>query len=102
MLFRRGRFTDLVERQLDLFERERAGLLSDCEAALRAYDSAASDEAEERYGDFLDLVDTGRDELVALRDAYADTLDEEAAEEYADVFNGRARRRLPRFSLELE
>ena len=92
----------MVERQLDLFEREHAGLARDCEAAFLAYRDAASDEAEERYGDFLDLVDTARDELVALRDAYADTLDEEAAEEYADVFNDRARKRLPRFSLELD
>ena len=102
MPFRRGRFVDLVERQLDLFERENAGLLRDCEAALRAYNEAGSDEAEERYGDFLDLVDTGRDELVEIRDTYARTLGEDAAEEYAAVFNEIARKRLPRFGLELE
>ena len=102
MLFRRGRFTDLVERQLDLFERERAGLLSDCEAALRAYDSAASDEAEERYGDFLDLVETGQDELTEIRETYARTLDEGTADEYREVFNRLVRKRLPRFALELD
>jgi hypothetical protein len=99
---RRGRFVDLVERQLALFERERAGLIRDCEAALRAYNDADRDEAEERYGDFLDLVDTGQDELVEIRENYAETLDGEAAEEYRDIFNGLVRKRLPRFALELD
>jgi hypothetical protein len=96
------RFVDLVERQLGLFAGEHAGLLGDVEAALRAYDGAPRDEAEERYGDFLDLVETGTDELIALRDNYASSLDEEAAEEYRSVFNDHVRRRLPRFGLELD
>jgi hypothetical protein len=100
--FRRGRFVDLVERQLDLFVSERAGLIRDTEAALRAYDSAERDEAEERYGDYVDLVDTGQEELVEIRDAYARTLDEDTAEEYRDAFNRLARKRLPRFGLELD
>ena len=99
---RRRRFADVVERQLDLFESEHAGLIRDCEAALRAYTEAESDEAEERYGDFVDLVDTGRGELVSLRDAYVQTLDEDAAGEYVYVFNARVRKRLPRFGLELD
>jgi hypothetical protein len=99
---RRRRFADVVERQLDLFESDHAGLLRDCEAALRAYTEAESDEAEERYGDFVDLVDTGRAELVSLRDTYAQTLDEDVAAEYVYVFNARVRKRLPRFALELE
>ena len=102
MPFRRGRFVDLVERQLDLFERDHAGLIGDAEAALRAYDGAPRDEAEERYGDFLDLVETGQDELVEIRETYARTLDDDAAEEYRAVFNRLARKRLPRFGLELD
>ena len=39
------------------------------------------DEAEERYGDFVDLVDTGRDELEEIRDTYAQTLDEDCRRE---------------------
>lgn len=97
-----ARFVDLVERQLELFEQEYAGLIRDCEAALRAYDRAARDEAEERYGDYVDLVDSGREALVQYRDAYARTLDEEAAEEYEDLFNAVVRKRLPRFGLELD
>jgi hypothetical protein len=96
------RFVELVERQLDLFEEEQAGLIADVEAALTAYDRAPRDEAEERYGDFLDLVETGTDELVEIRENYAATLDTEAALEYEAVFNDLARRRLPRFGLELD
>jgi hypothetical protein len=102
MRLRRGRFVDLVERQLELFERERAGLIGDAEAALRAYDAAERDEAEERYGDFLDLVETGQAELVEIREAYAATLDDETAEDYREIFNGLVRKRLPRFGLELD
>ncbi len=102
MLFRRDRFRDVAERQLDLFERERAGLMDDAEAALAAYDAAGRDEAEERYGDFLDLVETGQDELIELRENYATTLDEKTRDEYREVFNRLARRRLPRFGLELD
>lgn len=96
------RFTDLIERQLDLFAQEHAGLMADVEAALGAYDRAPRDEAEERYGDFLDLVETGTDALVDIRDNYAATLDDEAAEEYREVFNDLVRRQLPRFGLELD
>jgi hypothetical protein len=102
MPLRRGRFVDLVERQLGLFEREHAGLVRDADAALRAYDAAGRDEAEARYGDYLDLVETGQAELVDVREAYAATLDGGAADEYRDVFNRVARKRLPRFGLELE
>jgi hypothetical protein len=100
--FRSGRFVDLVERQLDLFVREHAGLIEDAEAALRAYNAAERDEAEERYGDYLDLVETGQDELVEMRERFAATLDEDAALEYEEIFNAAARKRLPRFSLELD
>jgi hypothetical protein len=97
-----GRFVDLIERQLELFAAEHAGLIADVEAALLAYNRAPRGEAEERYGDFLDLVETATDELVELRDNYAATLDEEAADEYRLLFNDSVRRRLPRFGLELD
>jgi hypothetical protein len=97
-----GRFVDLVERQLALFRDEHAGLIRDCEAALRAYDGAPREEAEERYGDYLDLVETGTDELARIRDSYAETLDQDVADEYRAVFNDMVRKRLPRFGLELD
>jgi predicted translin family RNA/ssDNA-binding protein len=98
----RGRFVELVGRQLELFAAESAGLLRDCEAALAAYDAASREEAEERYGDYLDLVDAARDALVEYRDGYARTLDPDAAAEYEEAFNRLVRKRLPRFGLELD
>src|SRR5438067_11122321 len=102
MSCRRRRLAAVVERQLELFGGEQAGLIGDTDAALRAYHRAPREEAEERYGDFLDLVETGQDELVALRDAYAAGLDEETADEYRETFNALVRKRLPRFGLELD
>jgi hypothetical protein len=93
---------DLVERQIALFTGENEGLIRDTEAALAAYNRAARDEAEERYGDYLDLVETGTDALVELRDNFAATLDEDSYEEYHEVFNRTVRKRLPRFGLELD
>jgi hypothetical protein len=98
----RGRFVDLVERQLALFMTENEGLIRDMEAALAAYNSAPRDEAEERYGDYLDLVETGTDELVELRDNFAVTLDADSSEEYQELFNRIVRKRLPRFGLQLD
>jgi hypothetical protein len=101
-MFRRRRFADVISRQLDLFEREHRGLIDDCVAAERAYDRAERDEAEERYGDYMDLVETGTELLADLRDHFAATLDEDAAEEYEPTFNRAVAKRLPRFALEIE
>ena len=101
MILRR-RFSDVIARQIDAFEREQADLVADCEAAERAYDRAERDEAEERYGDYLDLVETGTDLLASLRDNYASTLPVERADEYEQAFNRAVRKRLPRFALDIE
>ena len=101
-MLRRGRFGDVISRQLELFEREQAGLVRECEEAEAAYDRADRDEAEERYGDYADLVETGTELLADLRDGFAQTLDEETAEEYAAAFNRTVVKRLPRFALEIE
>jgi hypothetical protein len=98
----RGRFVDLVERQLELFQAEHAGLLEDCRAALDAYNAASKEEAEALYGDYGDLVDTAREVLLEYRDAYAGTLDGDAPDEYEEVFNRLVRKRLPSLGLELD
>ena len=98
----RARFRDLIDRQLDLFEREHRGLIDDCIAAERSYTRAARDEAEERYGDYVDLVESGTETLADLRDHFATTLGEAAAEEYEVEFNRAVAKRLPRFALEIE
>jgi hypothetical protein len=102
MRLRRARFADLIERQLDLFERENRGLIEDCIAAERSYTRADRDEAEERYGDYVDLVETGTEVLADLRDNFATTLDDDAADEYTAAFNGAVLRRFRRFALEIE
>jgi hypothetical protein len=96
----RRRFADLIGRQLDLFEADNAGLIADCAAAERAYDEAPRDEAEERYGDYLDLVETGTEILAAMRDHYSREAAE--ADDYERAFNRAAAKRFPRFALELE
>jgi predicted translin family RNA/ssDNA-binding protein len=99
---RRARFGELIDRQLDLFERENRGLIEDCKAAERSYNRADRDEAEERYGDYVDLVETGTEVLADLRDHFASTLDEDAAQEYIAAFNRGVLRRFRRFALEIE
>jgi len=101
-VFRRRRFADVISRQLDLFEREQVDVISECEELERAYNAAPRDEAEERYGDYVDAVETGTELLADLRDHFAMTLDDEASEEYEDAFNRAVAKRLPRFGLEIE
>jgi hypothetical protein len=96
------RFSDVLARQLELFEREQAALIEDCDTAELKYDQAGRDDAEERYADYLDLVETGTEELAAMRDNFASAMDEEAAEEYEAEFNRAVAQRLPRFALEIE
>ena len=102
MRLRGGRFADVIARQLDLFEQDEAELIRECEAAERTYDRAGREEAEERYGDYVDLVETGTEALAEIRDSFARTLDEETAEEYEAAFNRAVVKRLPRFALEIE
>jgi hypothetical protein len=101
-VIRRARFGDVIRRQLDLFEQEQAELLVRCAAAEREYVSAERDEAEERYGDYMDLVDIGTELLAYLRDNFASTLAEETAEEYEREFNQAVSKRLKRFALDIE
>jgi len=96
------RFAELIARQLDLFVRDNLDLLEACDEAERAYDRAGREEAEERFGDYQELVETGTKILADLRDNFASTLDETAADDYEDAFNRAVVKRLPRFGLEIE
>lgn len=99
MIFRRDRFAELVARQLDLFEQDEAELLAEAAEAERAYDAAEREEAEEAYGDFQLVLEAVRDRLEEIRDAYAATLDEDAATAYEASFARAARRRFPQVPL---
>src|SRR6266480_4567718 len=99
-MLRRQRFGEVISRQLDLFEREQAELVRECKEAEATYDRAARDDAEERFGDYQDLVETGTELLADLRDNFASTLDEDAREEYEHAFNHAVLKRFRRFALE--
>lgn len=93
-MFRRDPFRDVIRRQLDLFATDEAdGLLAEVADLKRQYDRADRDEAGEAYGDYMDGVDAVKDALAAMRDRFAATLGEEAAEQYESAFEDAARRR---------
>ena len=103
MIFRRGRFADVIARQLDVFAAdEQAGLLEEVRDAKRNYDRAERDDAEESYGDYVDVVEDATEALAEMRWAFARTLDEEAAEEYEAAFNRAVQKRWPPLGLEID
>jgi hypothetical protein len=95
------RFADLIQRQLVLFRTDFADLIDACAVAERAYDRAGREEAEERYAEYLELVEEGTEALAEIRDTYASTLEPDVAEEYVQRFDDEVGRRLPRFALGL-
>lgn len=103
MIFRRSRFADVVARQLDVFaEDEARGLLEEVRHAKAVYDRADRDEAEERYGDYMDVVEAATEALADMRWRYAATLGEDGAEEYEEAFNRAVRKRWPELGLEID
>jgi hypothetical protein len=93
ILRRRRRFDDLVERQLELFSADQSALLAEAREAETAWNEADRDTAEERYGDLQLVFDAIGDRLLDIRETYAGTLDEEAADEYRGAFGRAARKR---------
>ena len=98
MRLRRGRFDELVTRQLDLFAEDEAPLLREAEEAEADWVRSGRDEAEEAYGDFQLVVDAIADRLLEVRHAYASTLDAAAADEYATAFHRAVARRFRRYA----
>lgn len=101
MIFKR-RFGELIDRQLDLFEQDNTDLFDRVDDAEDDYRRAGRDEAEERFGELQEVLTEGTDALVSLRDAYAESLDDDVADEYAAAFDFAVVRRFPQFALELE
>jgi hypothetical protein len=101
-MFRRSRFHELVGRQLDLFAADETDLLDEADAADAAWTNAERDETEERYGDYQLVADAVGERLYDVREAYASTLDDGAAEEYRKAFNGAALKRFRRLAGFLE
>ena len=101
MIFRRGRFGELVERQLDLFASE-TDLLEEATKADAAWTNAAADETEELYGDFQLVVDAIGERLYDIRETYASTLEPGTAAQYRATFDRAARKRFGRYVSLLE
>ena len=77
-------------------------MIQECEELEHAYNAAQRDEAEERYGDYVDAVETGTEILADIRDHFKWTLDDDTGELYEEEFNRAVLKRLPRFALEIE
>ena len=101
MIFRRSRFGDLVQRQLELFASE-TELLDEAEKADAAWTSADVDETEELYGDFQLVVDAIGERLYDIRETYAATLDASIADAYRGEFDRAAQKRFGRYASFLE
>jgi hypothetical protein len=100
--FGRDPFRDVIARQLDLFVEDEADLLQECRDKYRLYEQADREDREEAYGDWSDLVESATEVLADMRDRFARTLDEDAAETYEDSFNRAVRKRWPELGLEIE
>ena len=99
-MFRRARFSAVIDTQLDLFVRDHRDVLDDIDTRLRAYNTTNRDQAEELYGDYVDAVETGTELLADVRDHYASSLDDPAR--YLDEFNRAVARRWPELAVEIE
>ena len=102
MIFRR-RFSAVISRQLDVFAvDEREGLLAEVDEMKRKYDVADREDAEEAYGDYVDVVEATTEALADMRDRFKRTLDEDAGEEYETAFNRAVKKRWPPFGLDID
>jgi hypothetical protein len=103
MIFRRRRFADVISRQLDVFAEDEAnGLLEEVREKKELYDRADRDEAEEMYGDYVDVVEAATEALAEMRYRFRSTLDETTGEEYEEEFNRAVKKRWPHFGLEID
>ena len=99
MIFRRP-YRDLIRRQLDLFVEDHGALFEQARDALRVYHEADRDEAEERYGDYAEVLDQSAAHLAEIRDRYARTLDDPDA--YRAEFERAAAKRFPQLGENLK
>jgi hypothetical protein len=101
VIFRRRRFRELVDRQLDLFEAD-TELLDEAAAADAAWSQAGAEESEERYGEYQLVVDAIGEALYEIRETYAATVPTDAADEYRTAFDKAARKRFGRLVMFLD
>jgi hypothetical protein len=90
----------VVAAQLEAFERENATLLERIDTALREYDRADRDDAEELFGEYMDAHALAAEILEEMRDHYARTLDD--PDDYVREFNRAVKKRMPVTATELD
>ena len=95
-------YEELIDGQLAMFAADNEQLMGELADALAKYRGAGAQTAEERFGDVQDVGEEGRDALERLRESYAVTLEEEAADDYRVAFDRRAVERYPHFALDLD
>ena len=104
--FLHGLQVDVREGQVPPFEPDRVketaplDLVADGDGAAAV--DADRDEAEEIYGDYVDVVEAATEALADMRWRYASTLDETSAEEYEAAFNRAVQKRWPPLGLEID
>ena len=101
MIFRRSRFRELVDRQLDLFEAD-TKLLDEAAETDAAWSQASADESEERYGEYQLVVDAIGEALYDIRETYAATLRADTPTNTVRDFDRAARKRFGRLAAFLE
>jgi hypothetical protein len=99
-MLRRRRFAEVIDRQLELFVDDDAW--DEIRDRKELYDRADRDDAEELYGDYMDAVETATEALADMRDRFAQTLDDETAEQYEAEFNRAVKKRWPAVGLEID
>jgi uncharacterized protein YukE len=98
MFGRKKQFDELIERQLDLFAQEHRQALREIDEARTRWRKAGRGDAEEAYGDEQDRVEWAAEELDKMADAYAATLEEDAAVAYRASLLRHLRRRYPQLA----
>ena len=102
-MLRRKRFSDVIARQLDVFAEDEAnGLFAEVREKKELYDRVDRSEAEEMYGDYVDVVEATTEALVDMRYRFRSTLDEATGEEYEEAFNRAVKKRWPHLGLEID
>jgi len=102
VIFGRGRFHELVQRQLDLFEEDQASVLAEAHELEARWTNATAEESEALYGEFQLVVDAFGELLYDARETYAATLDERTASDYRAAFDRAAVKRFRRYATFLE
>jgi hypothetical protein len=102
VILRRGPFSDVISRQLDVFAADNQDVIGEAAQRFSLYGRSDRDDAEELYGDYIDAIETATEVLADMRDDYARNIEEGPDEEYEAAFNRAVAKRWPMFALEIE